>query len=74
MDKTMKLWERASGNLIKTLENSDEVISASFSPDSNLIIIQTTDKTVKLYERVTGSLLFTFNPESTIPLHLQVFV
>jgi hypothetical protein len=61
-DKTIKLWEGASGKLLRTLEgHSDPVNSVAWSHDGNTIASGSDDKTVKLWEGASGKLLATIN-------------
>jgi WD40 repeat protein len=36
-DRTIKLWDVASGKLLHTLRHGDEVMAVTFSPDGTLI-------------------------------------
>ncbi|KAJ1567115.1 hypothetical protein HK405_007108, partial [Cladochytrium tenue] len=47
-DKTIKLWEAATGNLLQTLESHSYVWSVAFSSDSRTLASGSWDKTVKL--------------------------
>jgi WD40 repeat protein len=59
-DYTVKLWDAATGALIRTFEgHSRDVYSVAFSPDGARILsgsgdIFGMDKTVKLWNAVTG--------------------
>ncbi len=48
-DHTAKLWD-IKGNLLKTLNHSDVVTSAEFSPDGKKILTASWDRTVKLWD------------------------
>jgi WD40 repeat protein len=55
-DKTVRLWDAATGSCRNTLEgHSDEVIAVAFSPDGQLVVSASWDKTVRLWEAATGS-------------------
>lgn len=57
-DKTIKLWDVATGQCRQTLEgHSDRVFSVTFSHDSKLIASGSTDKSIKLYDVVIGMIL-----------------
>ena len=57
-DKTVKLWNLESGNLVATLcGHTDGILSLSFSPDGERIASAGFDKTVKVWSVKTGLLL-----------------
>jgi WD40 repeat protein len=54
-DKTVRLWEAATGRHRSTLEgHSDWVGAVAFSPDGQLVASASRDKTVRLWEAATG--------------------
>ena len=60
-DKTLKLWDAATGALLRTFEgHSDVVNSVAFSPDGTRVLSGSEDKTLKLWDAATGALLRTF--------------
>jgi WD40 repeat protein len=55
-DKTVRLWETATGTCRSTLEgHSSKVTAVAFSPDGQLVASASGDKTVRLWEAVTGT-------------------
>ncbi|MHA1819133.1 MAG: WD40 repeat domain-containing protein, partial [Promethearchaeota archaeon] len=50
-DKTIKVWEAASGHLVNTLiGHSSSVESVCYSPDGKYIALGSYDKTIKVWE------------------------
>ncbi|MEW5856684.1 MAG: WD40 repeat domain-containing protein, partial [Cyanobacteriota bacterium] len=59
-DKTIKLWEVATGKLLTTLTGHDSPVSSvSFSPDGKTLASGSVDKTIKLWDVATGKPLTT---------------
>ena len=60
-DNTLKLWDAASGALLKTLKGHDGTVSSvAFSPDGRFIVSGSWDNTIKLWDAADGALLKTF--------------
>lgn len=59
-DHSLKLWDRATGRLIRTISgHSQEVHSVAFSPDGALILSGSWDDSLKLWNAATGRLIRT---------------
>ena len=57
-DKTVKLWDAATGRLLRTFEgHSDAVTSVVFSPDAARLLSGSGDKTLKLWDAASGQLI-----------------
>jgi WD40 repeat protein len=59
-DKTVKLWDVLSGQLLRTLAgHTSGVNSVAFSPDGGTLVSGGDDKTTKLWDTAGGQLLHT---------------
>ncbi|AFY85043.1 WD40 repeat domain-containing protein [Oscillatoria acuminata] len=59
-DKTVKIWEVSTGNLIKTgIGHTGSAIALAISPNGELFASGSGDNTIKLWELKTGKLRFT---------------
>ncbi|MGH9883231.1 MAG: caspase family protein, partial [Pyrinomonadaceae bacterium] len=64
-DKTIKLWEVATGRELRTLTgHSESVTSVAFSSDGKTLASGSFDKTIKLWEVATGRELSTLTGHS----------
>jgi WD40 repeat protein len=66
-DKTVRLWDAATGAVRSTLEgHSGQVHAVAFSPDGQLVASASGDKTVRLWDAATGAARSTVNTTSTV--------
>ena len=57
-DKTVKVWNTASGRLLRSLDgHTDSVRAVAVSPDGRFIVSGSNDKTVKVWDAASGRLL-----------------
>ncbi|MCZ8126387.1 MAG: serine/threonine protein kinase [Microcystis sp. LE19-114.1B] len=64
-DKTIKIWEVATGKQLRTLTgHSDTVSSVVYSPDVRYLASGSNDKTIKVWDVVTGTELRTLTGHS----------
>ncbi|MFW9264674.1 NACHT and WD repeat domain-containing protein, partial [Nostoc sp. CALU 546] len=57
-DKTTKIWDVSSGQLLKSLiGHSDSVISVAYSPNGQQLASTSYDKTIKIWDVSSGQLL-----------------
>ena len=85
-DKTVRLWDAATGATLQTLEgHTHYVTSVAFSPDGKQVVSGSIDQTVRLWDMATGAALqtleghtdavtsVTFSPRGKLLPILQVF-
>ncbi|ALF53910.1 serine/threonine protein kinase [Nostoc piscinale CENA21] len=59
-DKTIKVWNLATGQLIRTLKGHTEgVSSVAISPNGQILVSGSRDKTIKVWNLATGQLIRT---------------
>ncbi|KAM0147384.1 hypothetical protein ACHAPG_010625 [Botrytis cinerea] len=59
-DKTIRLWDTATGKSLQTLEgHSGYVFSVAFSPNGKMVASGSYDKTIRLWDTITGKSLQT---------------
>jgi WD40 repeat protein/uncharacterized caspase-like protein len=72
-DRTIKLWDVASGRLVRTLIGHSESISAVvFSPDGTLVASASRDGTAVLWEVSTGGLMRRFEEKNRSGVSMAV--
>ncbi|NCS42520.1 MAG: protein kinase [Microcystis aeruginosa BS11-05] len=65
-DKTIKIWEVATGKELRTLTgHSDRVSSVAYSPDGRYLASGSSDDTIKIWEVATGKELRTLTGHSS---------
>ncbi|MEH2316851.1 MAG: ribosome assembly protein 4, partial [Nostoc sp.] len=65
-DKTIKIWDVSSGQLLKTLTgHSSEVYSVAYSPNGQQLASASYDKTIKIWDVSSGQLLKTLTGHSS---------
>ncbi|WP_373534009.1 protein kinase [Microcoleus sp.] len=66
-DKTIELWEVATGRKITSLTgHSNYVLSVAFSPDGRVLASGSFDKTIKLWEVATGRVINSLSGHSEV--------
>ncbi|UGX93643.1 caspase family protein [Bradyrhizobium barranii subsp. barranii] len=64
-DDTLKLWDAATGRLIRTfVGHANDVTSVAFSPDGAQLLSGSEDRTLKLWDAATGHLIRSFEGHS----------
>ena len=64
-DKTLKVWDAATGQEILTLRGSTDIVtSVAFSPDGRRIVSGGWDKTLKVWDAASGQELLTLRGRS----------
>lgn len=73
-DSTLKLWDVATGQEIRTFRgHSEGVGSVAFSPDGKQILTRSVDKTLKLWDVATGQEIQTFREYPGVHYHSVAF-
>jgi len=64
-DKSVRLWDATSGELLSTLEgHTAEVKCVTFSPDGQTLASGSSDKTIRLWDTVKGAQLSTLKGDT----------
>jgi WD40 repeat protein len=73
-DKTIKVWDAATGKLLHSLEgHTAEVYSLAFSPDSRMIASGSDDGAMKLWDAATGNAVHSFPGAGKDVEHIKIF-
>ncbi|CZR68823.1 related to WD40-repeat protein (notchless protein) [Phialocephala subalpina] len=65
LDKTVRLWDTATGALLQTLKcYSSRIKPIAFSPDSKLVVLYSNEAVVWLWDTATGALVQTLKGHS----------
>ena len=72
-DKTLKIWDFSTGNLIKTIEAHDQpILSVATSLDDNYIFSGSTDNSIKIWGSRRGNLISELNDHTDAVTSLVV--
>lgn len=63
-ESRVKLWDFATGRLLRNMNAGSDVTAVVFSPDSKTILSASKDKTAKLWDVTTGRVVGTFEGHS----------
>lgn len=60
VDKTVKIWQKKDGQIIRTLQHPTGITALAFSSDGNYLATSSYDSNVRLWQVSDGALLKTF--------------
>lgn len=60
VDKTVKIWRKRDGQIVRTLEHPAGLTGVKFSPDGSYLVTSSYDSNVRLWRVADGTLLKTF--------------
>jgi hypothetical protein len=63
---TLKLWNLASGHLLRTFEGQALVSAVAFSPDGKSAVSASHDKTLKLWNLASGDIIASFTGDAAL--------
>jgi len=64
-DKTLRVWDAATGQSLRTMEGHTEKVSdCAFSPDGQFIVSSSYDKTLRVWEVTTGQIIRTLEGDT----------
>lgn len=74
-DRTVKLWDVATGRVMRDfIGHSDKVSAVAFSPDGRLALSGSRDQTLKLWDVATGALVRTIGGPEREPSFNLIYV
>lgn len=71
-DRSVRLWDRTTGRLIRAFRSSDAVESIAINPDGSTVLAGTTGGAIEVWETTSGRLLHTLQGHKKDVLALAV--
>ena len=65
-DNTIKLWDVASGKMLRSLEGQSNVLSLAYSPDGRTLASGSIGNTIKLWDVASGKMLRSLEGQSNV--------
>ena len=72
VDKTIKIWNAASGACVKTLTSQDEVTTLAMTPDGRWLVSSGGKKSVQYWDATRGDVSRTFRGAGGVVQHLSI--